>query len=228
MTRATCWLLYWYWSWGASWPSLLSFTFFFKIRCDLKILSATTQQINLCIDLLCQYWIIMKHWQSPTNCQYTCSSYLLAESWRMIACFITLCTSQTVDKTATWLLLITSITLMMNNSLCCQSTNMPGYKSDGPEAGIPKQFNSLIHISHAWQTAFCILYGNTFTSGCEGQRSFKQHRSLRKEINQMWICVCVPTLTAAGEAHLNANILLLLKQMWWVGLVNATTAQIMT
>lgn len=133
--------------------------------------------------------------------------------------------SHTVDKTAIWPPLITFITLMMNNNLCCQSTNMPGYKSNGPEAGIAKQFKIWILNCFAIPAITFVMLEkqhSAFYMGIHLPLTIHDSVSskstdlslLRKEIYQMWICLCSPTLTAAGEAHLNANILLLLKQMW--------------
>lgn len=97
--------------------------------------------------------------------------------------------SHTDNKTTIWLFSITFITQMMNNHLCCQSTNMSGYRNKGLEAGSPKQFKIQpdSHLS-CLNNSMLHLYRNTFTSATTDDivSSNSSNLSLlRKEIHQM-------------------------------------------
>lgn len=91
---------------------------------------------------------------------------------------------------------------------------------------------SLIRIYHACITTACsILYGNIFTAGSYREHCFfKQQQSLtvekkgiyQNEIYQTWICLCAAQQWQRQQqqvrlsAHLNANAMLLFKQMWYL------------
>lgn len=99
-----------------------------------------------------------------------------------------------------WVLAINFITQMINNHLCCQSTNMLTTEIMAWRLGLQSNSSfSLIYIHHAWiTTACCIAYGNTFTTFTIDIIVYLE--LLREDIHQMWICLSNSTLKAAGEA----------------------------
>ncbi len=70
------------------------------------------------------------------------ATLFVSSVWSLHSQFLSVQVSHTVDKTTICLLSISFITQMMNNHLCCQSTNMSGYRNNSPEAATPKQFKT--------------------------------------------------------------------------------------